>query len=232
MRPTEAAYELPDEYYRYAARRDLGLPPTNDTILPRQCGACGARIASDGYHGQRCIHNSAYIKLRHDSIEKLLHDTVRDGIGHAYRQQHNLPGADRTVPDLVIVLDNKHYLCDVTVTDPLADTNLALAVRGPGRVARAAEKKKLVKYRQSEEDMRAVHLPFAVEATGGLSETAQQLLREIHHSAGQHCTWRDADLIGTHLVDSIAIAVQRYAGKALSASLAQEMRVAMGASAV
>jgi len=31
--------------------------------------------------------------------------------------------------------------------------------------------------------MQAVHLPFAVETMGGLSDTALQLLREIHHSA-------------------------------------------------
>ena len=30
--------------------------------------------------------------------------------------------------------------------------------------------------------MRAVHLPFAVETMGGLSKSALQLVREIHHS--------------------------------------------------
>jgi hypothetical protein len=64
---------------------------------------------------------------------------------------------------------------------------------------------------------------------GGLSETAQQLIQEIHHSAGAHCTWRDADAIGTHLVDSIAIAVQRCTGMALQASMEREMQRAMGA---
>ena len=66
---------------------------------------------------------------------------------------------------------------------------------------------------------------------GRLSETAQQLIREIHHSAGTHCTWRDADAIGTHLVDSIAVAVQRYTGMALQASMEWEMQLAMGAQA-
>ena len=70
MRPTEEAYQLADEYYRYAARRDLGLPPTRDVTLPRQCAACGVSVAEDGRHGQRCIYNSSYTKLRHDSIER------------------------------------------------------------------------------------------------------------------------------------------------------------------
>jgi len=37
--------------------------------------------------------------------------------------------------------------------------------------------------------MHAVHLPFAVESMGGLSITAQQLLREIHNAASGGCTW-------------------------------------------
>ena len=36
--------------------------------------------------------------MRHDSVELLLHNTIRDGIGLAYRQQHGLPDADRTIP--------------------------------------------------------------------------------------------------------------------------------------
>ena len=40
VRPTEAAYKLSDEYYRYSARRDLGLPPTRDRVLAHRCGDC------------------------------------------------------------------------------------------------------------------------------------------------------------------------------------------------
>ena len=80
-------------------------------------------------------------------------------------------------------------------------------------------------------EMQAVHLPFAVETMGGLSESAQQLLREIHHSASTHCTWRDADAIGSHLLDCVAIAVQRCTGMALRASVERETTRALGARA-
>ena len=73
----------------------------------------------------------------------------------------------------------------------------------------------------------ALHLPFAVESMGGLSESAQQLIGEIHHSAGSH-TWRDADTIGNHLVDAIAIAVQRCTGMALSECVHRERRAVLG----
>ncbi len=76
--------------------------------------------------------------------------------------------------------------------------------------------------------MHATHLPFAVETMGGLSTTAQQLIHEIHNSAGTHCTWRDAKLIGVHLVDSVAIAVQRYTGMAMQASIERELEAALG----
>ena len=64
-----------------------------------------------------------------------------------------------------------------------------------------------------------------------LSESAQQLIREIHHSAGDHNTWRDAAIIGTHLVDAVAIAVQRCTGMALQKSQWRERQVALGAAA-
>ena len=85
--------------------------------------------------------------------------------------------------------------------------------------------------RQVPDAMRAVHLPFAVETMGGLSESAQQLIRQIHHSAGDHNTRRDAAIIGTHLVDAVAIAVQRCTGMALQKSQWRERQVAMGAQA-
>ena len=65
----------------------------------------------------------------------MLHNTIRDGIGLAYRQQHGLPSAARTVPDLLIQLDNRTFLCDVTVADTLGDANLVHSKRGPGCLA-------------------------------------------------------------------------------------------------
>ena len=46
--------------------------------------------------------------------------------------------------------------------------------------------------------------------------------------AGSHCTWRDVNAIGKHLVAAVAIAVQRCTGMALQASADREMRMAMG----
>ena len=66
---------------------------------------------------------------------------------------------------------------------------------------------------------------------GGLSESAQQLIRESHHPAGNHNTWGDAAVIGTHLVDAVAIAVQRFIGMALQRSQWKERVVALGAEA-
>ena len=53
----------------------------------------------------------------------------------------------------------------------------------------------------------------------------------IYHSASTRSTWRDADAIGSHLLDSVAIAVQRCIGMALRASVEQEMVRALGAEA-
>ena len=71
--------------------------------------------------------------------------------------------------------------------------------------------------------MQAEHWPFAVETMGGLSKSALQLVREIHHSALSHHTWRDADAIGSRLLNSIASAVQRCTGMALRESLEKDV---------
>ena len=130
-------------------------------------------------------------------------------------------------------MNGQVFLCDVTVADTLADSNQATAATGPARLAKEAARGKVDKYKLAADAMRAVHLPFAVETMGGLSESAQQLIREIHHSAvlGNHNTWRDAAIIGTHLVDAVAIAVQRCTGMALQKSQWRERQVAMGAQA-
>ena len=112
----------------------------------------------------------------------LLHDAARDGVGQAERQQRGLPAAGRTIPDLLIHMNGQVFLCDVTVADTLADSNLATAATGPARLAKEAARGKVDKYKLAADAMRAVHLPFAVETMGGLSESAQQLIRQIHHS--------------------------------------------------
>ena len=115
-----------------------------------------------------CVHyNSSYTKLRHDSIELLLHEAVRDGVGHAERQQRGLPAAGRTVPDLLIHMNNEVFLCDVTVTDTLADSNLATAASGPAKLAEEAAQGKVDRYELVADAMQAEHLPFAVETMGG-----------------------------------------------------------------
>ena len=105
---------------------------------------------------------------------------VRDGVGHAERQQRGLPAAGRTVLDLLIHMNNQAILCDITVTDTLANSNLATAASGPAKLAEEAAKGKVDKYQLVADAMRAVHLPFAVETTGGLSESAQRLIGAIH----------------------------------------------------
>ena len=113
----------------------------------------------------------------------------------------------------------------------MANTHLDTAASGPGKLANHATKGKVDKYAECAAANDAVHLPFAVETMGGLSVSAQQLLREIHHAAASGRQWRDAQEIGTHLVSGIAISVQRCQGVALQASLRREVTMAVGQAA-
>ena len=108
------------------------------------------------------------------------------------------------------------------------DNTTAHAAIGPGALANEAAAEKQRKYAATASSMHAEHWPFAVETMGGLSISALQLVREIHHSALSHRTWRDADAIGSHLLNSIAIAVQRCTGMALRESLEREVERVYG----
>ena len=109
------------------------------------------------------------------------HPCVAGGIGQAYRLSCNLPCGGLLVPDLLIYLGNKTYLCDVTVSDTLAEINVKAFSRRPGQLARDAAKKVNKKYEWVADAMGAIQLPFSVETQGGLSKSAQQLIQEIHH---------------------------------------------------
>ena len=132
------------------------------------------------------------------------------------------------MPDVHLRLGNVDYLCDVTVVDTLAESNLQTAATGPGKLAEKAARSKVRKYADTQRAMEARHHPFAVETMGGLSDSALNLIREIHNTAGSHCTWRDADVIGGHLLKSVAIAVQSCSGMALRMSLERQMVAALG----
>lgn len=61
MKQTEAAYQLSDEFYSWAARRDCHQPGQNaaSRVSRMPTVGCSGRV-----HGQRCTYNSATTKLR------------------------------------------------------------------------------------------------------------------------------------------------------------------------
>ena len=73
-------------------------------------------------------------------------------------------------------------------------------------------------------------IPFSIhkQLHGSGSDETLVLVREIHHSALSHRTWRDADAIGSHLLNSVAIAMQRCTGMALRESLEKEVERVYG----
>ena len=84
-----------------------------------------AAPALETCNSHSCFARTTLTKARRG---QLLHDAVRDGVGQAERQQRGLPAAGRTIPDHP--QNGKVFLCDVTVADTLADSNLATAATG------------------------------------------------------------------------------------------------------
>ena len=86
-------------------------------------------VAADGRHGQRCIYNSSYTKLRHDSIVGAQVRTEVQGLDpHSVKR-----------PDLQIVFPGRMLLTDVVVTHTL--TPAAVVYGGNKAINRQAVKK-------------------------------------------------------------------------------------------
>ena len=116
-------------------------------------------------------------------FDHVLVEEFRDCVGLAHRQQHGLPSAERTIPDLLIYLDTQPPLCAVTVADTLASSKLATASRGAGLLPKEAAQRKVAKYALTASAMGAVHLPFTMELNSSTNGDAGRAERD---SAAAH----------------------------------------------
>ena len=78
-----------------------------------------------------------------------------------------------------MVTNNEHILSDVQITNPLCPTNERGAARQPLYAAEQGEKRKANKYTERAQQHHATFIPFVMEATGGMSQSAEPLYEKI-----------------------------------------------------
>ena len=99
------------------------------------CPTCGQHSDKTGDHAFACVRSSDRI-ARHDLLRDLIYEAASSAsLAPVKEEKHLLPGSQARPGDVMIRRwsDGKDAALDVTVTSPLASSNLAAAIARPGR---------------------------------------------------------------------------------------------------
>ena len=200
---------LSDTHYRIAALFNLGISLPH---LPPDCQGCGGKnlVAIDPYHYLSCnAHKRKEITIGHNMVVHVLYKYNHLTGGAGVMEPKDLHGSDGRCPDLQMVSNNEHIITDVQITNPLCPSNQKGAARKQLFAAEKGERTKSNKYDLTAQQHHATFIPFIMEATGGMSESAQQIYSNIILASRDSATSSPHDIIARELRGSIAIAIQR-----------------------
>lgn len=78
-----------------------------------------------------------------------------------------------------MMTNNEHILTDVQITHPLCPTDEKGAARQQLCAAEQGERRKSNKYTETAQQHHATFIPFVMEATGGMSQSARQVYEKV-----------------------------------------------------
>jgi hypothetical protein len=207
--PSNSHMILQDVYYRVAALFNLGLDMPN---LPSDCHGCGSKdkLAKDPYHYLSCTqHKRKEITIGHNILVHILYVYNNMSGGTAVKEPQDLHDDDGRRPDLQMVTNNQHILTDVQITNPVCPSYKQGAARQELYAAELSEKRKMNKYTKTAAQHHATFIPFVMEATGGMSTSAQDIYERIVLASRDSGSLWPHEIIARDFRSSIAIAVQR-----------------------
>ena len=224
--PTEAAFRIEDEQYRYAMCYLLGRPPS-ESLLNQQC-LCGARL-NEVTHSH--FHDCNYLR---DYPTGKRHNLVRDALVQFMRECNNQTGfsaievepkaANYRDPDkqpncqeradIVIVNNSLSAMIDVSIVDPSADG--CRTVAGIYQTPMVSLRSRYTqKWRHHLGRAQAAHLkliPFLLEAYGAMHGEAQKLLSRVAQAADYHASAQEVAQLTLRGHTLLSVALQRGNG--------------------
>ena len=146
-----------------------------------ECPVCSSPSDRMGDHALGCCKSNDRIS-RHNILRDVIFETAASAdLGPTKEERHLLPGTIARPGDVLIRrwTDGKDGAIDVTVTSPLAASNVSDAAAKPGAsLGKACARKK----RETAEACRAeglVFIPFAIETLGGFDTTATTQVKQL-----------------------------------------------------
>ena len=128
--------------------------------------------------------------------------------GTEVKEPRDLHGEDNRRPDLQMIINNIHILTDIQITNPLCPSTLDRSSSTQAQVqlkaAQEKEKVKSRKYADTALQHHAKFIPFIMEATGGMSESAREIYELIVLASRDNNTLWPHEIIGREFRGAIA----------------------------
>ena len=154
--------------------------------------------------------SGAHVGFREEQVRQRRRPAFqRSDVGHEIRIGHDILG-DGRVPDLQMLIRDKHWLSDVYVINPMAPSYRQQAAQRQLSAAGLGEYRKEHKYHGTALAHGATFVPFVVESAGGLGQGAVQIIEEIVLASRDNNTLVHHRIVSQQLRAAIGINVSFY----------------------
>ena len=145
------------------------------------CPSCSAPSDRMGDHALGCAKHGDRI-ARHDHLRDVIFEAAASAsLAPAREERHLLPGTAARPGDVLIRrwCDGKDGALDITVTGPLARSNVTAAAEKSGSALIKAVQRKVQGVAEACHEQGLVFLPIAMETLGGLHKVGEDQVRRI-----------------------------------------------------
>ena len=163
----------------------LGVPVY---AVDSTCPSCSAPSDKMGDHALGCAKHGERI-ARHDQLRDVLFEAASSAsLAPVREERHLLPGTAARPGDLFIRRwsDGRDAAIDVTVTGPLAKSNVEAAAAEAGSALEKAFKRKVQGAAQACQQQGVAFLPVAIETLGGFHKAAVEQVKQIGTALARH----------------------------------------------
>ena len=135
---------------------------------------------------------------------------------------------DNSRPDLKAFEPVGTLLTDVSVTHPLAPSNLAKANKSALACAESRAQIKITKYSPMAKDQDATFIPFPCETLGGIHKLALKVVKRIAQSADDMTSLYPQTTLTNSLLYTVAISIQKGNAMVMIAASIKARRIRSG----
>jgi hypothetical protein len=174
-------HAISDRFFSLAIRQRLALGP--EDVMPLRCSCESSHVHSSNsvlrenpWHCLSCKRSGFLWDARHDAVVLAMAQVCRKFNLLSIVEPSRLFARNGKRADLLISLQGKHVLVDVSVTDVCAPSHCNMSI--PAVIAKR-EKEKYDKYVDDCRELGVEFVPFVMTAQGSFSKRAKAFLQDL-----------------------------------------------------